>query len=375
MRLLACVLALAAFAGPARADSPPAELLEEAKQLLIVGACSDGTPAKVKPESIAAHCKEVHKIQQDYKASWQTEATTFFAAHVPTGIPKTVVYPFAGGDLASALAVFPDADEITTLALEPAGDPRALAKLDDKGVKGALTVVSKGLTLLYKRNYSHTIDMIEFMRGAKLPTQLIFSLSALSMYGYEPVAMRYFALTETGDIRYLSAADLDKADAIKDVGKRNQELANVEVRFRKIGSKREQVFRHIVANLDDAHLKKSPGALAHLTKKGRVSAMTKAASFLLMFDDFKTMRKYIIDQVDWMVSDATGLSPKYGKSAGFEYETWGTFERSEMDPGAPFSPVWAAEFKAQPKRELKFRFGYPDIKFRNHLIIMKKAKT
>ncbi|MEO8703836.1 MAG: hypothetical protein ABI867_27545 [Kofleriaceae bacterium] len=373
MRLTACLFTLGAFATPALADSPPAELVDEAKQLMIVGACADGTPAKVKPDTIAAHCKEVHKIQQDYKSSWQGEATTFFAAHVPAGIPKTVVYPFAGGDLASALAVFPDADEITTLALEPAGDPRALAKLDDKKVKGALATVSKGLTLLYRRNYSHTIDMIEFMRGAQLPTQLIFSLSALSLYGYEPVSMKYFELTDAGDLRYLSVADLDKADAIKDVGKRNQALANVEIKFRKIGSKREQTYRHIVANLDDAHLKKSPGALAHLTKKGRVSAMTKAASFLLMFDDFKTMRKYIIDQVDWMVSDATGLSPKYGKTAGFEYETWGTFERSEMDPGAPFSPVWAAEFKAQPKRDLKFRFGYPDIKFRNHLIIMKKA--
>ena len=129
----------------------------------------------------------------------------------------------------------------------------------------------------------------------------------------------------------------------------------------------------LVANLDDQHLKKSPQALDHLVKKGRISAMTKAASFLLMFDGFDTMRKYIIDNVDWMVSDATGLSPKYGKKVGFEYETWGTFERSEMDAGAPFSPVWATEFKAQPARDLKFRFGYPDHKFRNHLIIMKKT--
>jgi hypothetical protein len=211
------------------------------------------------------------------------------------------------------------------------------------------------------------------MRGAQMPTQLIFSLSALSMYGYELTSMKYFNLGDDGSIKYLTKADLDKADAIKDVGKRNQTLANVEIKFRKAGTKREQTYRHIVANLDDQHLKKSPGALVHLTKKGKVSAMTKAASFLLMFDGFNTMRKYIIDNVDWMVSDATGLSPKYGKTAGFEYETHGVFERSEMDAGAPFSPIWAAEFKAQPKRDLKFRFGYPDVKFRNHLIIMRKA--
>ena len=44
--------------------------------------------------------------------------------------PKTVVYPFGGGDLMSALVAFPDATEITTISLELAGDPRRLEKLD-----------------------------------------------------------------------------------------------------------------------------------------------------------------------------------------------------------------------------------------------------
>ncbi len=376
--ILATGLCLAATA-PARADrvsvaDRPAQLLDEAKELMVVGVCADGTPTTVKPATIAAHCRAMHKMQAAYKASWQAHATAFFHDHVPNTVPKTVVYPFAGGDLGSALAVFPDADEITTIALEPAGDPRALAKLKPREVKRQLQLSAKGMELLYRRNYSHTKDMMDFMRGAKLPTQLIFSLSALWLYGYEPTSMKYFELTDDGGIRYLTAQDLDKADKIRNQNKRNQTLANVEIKFRKLGSKHEQVYRHIVANLEDAHLKKHPAILAHLHKKGHVAAMTKAASFLLSFTNFKTMRQYIIDDVDWMVSDATGLSPKYGKPAGFKYETYGTFERSEMDPGAPFSPVWAKMFKAQPHRKLNFRFGYPDIKFRNHLIIMWRSK-
>lgn len=372
---VSCALVAAVFAAPAAAAyAEPAELVTEAKELLVIGACADGEPTKVKPDVFAAHCKEVKKIQDDYKKSWIAKAVPFFGEKVPKTIPKTVVYPFAGGDLSSALAVFPDADEITTLALEPAGDPRALAKLSEKQVKASLQIVAKELRALYRLNYSHTMNMIEAMRGGQLPTQLIFTLSALHLHGYEAVSMKYFTLADDGAIKYLAKEDLDKLDAIKDVSKRNKELANVEIKFRKIGSKREQTYRHIVANLDDAHLKKTPAALKHLEAKGKVAGMTKAASFLLSFDDFKTMRQYLIDHVEWMVSDATGLPPKYGKPAGFEYETYGTFERSEMDAGAPFSPVWAAEFKAQPKRDLAFRFGYPDIKFRNHLILMRKAK-
>jgi hypothetical protein len=371
MRLVISCALVTAFASSALAE--PAELIDEAKELLVVGGCADGTPAKVKPEVVTAHCKEVRKIQDDYKKSWIAKANPFFVEKLPKSAPKTVVYPFAGGDLSSALSVFPDADEITTIALEPAGDPRALAKLSEKQVKGALAIVQKELRALYRLNYSHTMNMIGAMRGGQLPTQLIFTLSALHLHGYEATSMRYFTLADDGTIKYLDKADLDKADAIKDVSKRNKELANVEIKFRKQGTKREQTFRHIVANLDDPHLKKTPAVLTHLKAKGKVSAMTKAASFLLSFDGFTTMRQYLIDHVEWMVSDATGLPPKYGKPAGFEYETYGTFERSEMDAGAPFSPVWAAEFKAQPKRDLAFRFGYPDHKFRNHLIIMRKT--
>lgn len=361
------------WAAAAFADEPR-NLLEEAKGLLVVGACADGAPpAGVKPEVIAAHCKKVKAAQEAYKTGWIAQAREFFAANVPASAPKTVVYPFAGGDLSTALTVFPNADEITTLSLEPAGDPRALGKLSDKQLKAALATVATELSSLYRANFSVTMNMIGAMRGGQLPTQLIFSLSALALHDYEPTSMRYFKLTPEGDVQYLTTADFEAIDKIAAVGKRNQALANVEIRFKKKGGTKEQVYRHIQANLDDAHLAKEPAALAHLTKKGNVAAMTKAASYLLSFDGFNTMRKYITDNVVWMVSDSTGLPPKYGTPAGFEYETWGRYEESNMKAGGAVTPAWKAMYKAQPRRELKFRFGYPDKRLRGHLIIMRKA--
>ncbi len=258
----------------------PQELVDEARELLVVGACADGTSAKIKPEIYAAHCKTVRAAQDDYKKQWLAPAAEFFKANVPAGLPKTVVYPFAGGDLSTALAVYPDADEITTISLEPAGDPRALGRLSEKELKAALPTVSTELSALYRHNYSKTMDMISAMTGARLPTQLIFGLSALWMHGYELTGMRYFTLTPEGDVRYLTAEDTRRIDAIGNLGKRNREYSNVELRFRRPGG-REQIYRHLLANLDDAHLKSEPATLAHLEKKGRIAAMTKAASYLL----------------------------------------------------------------------------------------------
>ena len=367
---LVATLATSAVAGPAA----PHEFLADAKALLVVGACADGAPpASVKPETVATHCKTVRATQDDYKKSWLKDASAFFAEHVPTTIPRTVVYPFAGGDLSTALTVYPDADEITTLSLEPAGDPHALGRLNDKQLTAALATVEKELGSLYRSNFSVTMNMIGAMRGGALPTNLIFSLSALWLHGYEPTSMRFFKLSDTGEVVYITDDDVAALDATKDTGARNRAYANVELRFHKVSGTHEQVYRHILANLDDAHVKSSPGALAHLVAKGDVSGMTKAASYLLTFDDFKQMRKYVVDHVKWMVSDSTGLAPTYGTPAGFDYETYGTFATSNMAAGKSIAPVWKKLFDAQPARPLAFRFGYPDGKYHGHLIIMKRG--
>jgi hypothetical protein len=373
MRILAALLIIGATASAARAEAPAHDFIDDARALLVVGACADGKPPEsVKPEIVEAHCKKVKQVQDDYKTSWITPASEWFQQNVPKTVSKTVVYPFAGGDLSTALTVFPDAEEITTLSLEPAGDPRALGKLDDRQLKEALKVVEKELGSLYKSNFSVTLNMIGAMRSGQLPTQLIFSLSALAIHGYEPVSLKYFKLDKDGEIHYLTDDDLATIDKIKNIGKRNKELANIELVFQKKGAKKTQTYRHIMANLDDNHLKKDPGALKHLEKKGHVTGMTKAASYLLSFTGFDQMRKYIIDHVDWMISDTTGLPPKYGKPAGFEYEVWGEWGKPNMNAAYGIQSDWKSLWKEQPKRELKFRFGYPDMKLHGHLVIMKR---
>jgi hypothetical protein len=373
MRILAALLIVAATATAARADAPAHDFTDDARALLVVGACAEGkAPEAVKPEIVEAHCKKVRKVQDDYKTSWVTPASEWMQQNVPKTVSKTVVYPFAGGDLSTALTVFPDAEEITTLSLEPAGDPRALDKLNDKQLKAALKVVETELGSLYKSNFSVTMNMIGAMRSGQLPTQLIFSLSALAIHGYEPVSVKYFKLDKDGEIHYLTDDDLAAIDKIKNVGKHNQELANVELVFQKKGAKKQQTYRHIMANLDDNHLEKDPGALKYLEKKGHVTGMTKAASYLLSFTGFDTIRKYIIDHVDWMISDTTGLPPKYGTPAGFEYELWGQWGTPNMKAAYGIQSDWKGLWKQQPKRELKFRFGYPDMKLHGHIVIMKR---
>lgn len=367
------LVVLALLLGTSRAWAEPAELLEEARQLSIVGACAKGE-TKQKADVVAAHCKKVTAEQEAWKKSWLGAAGPFFKALVPAGLPKSVVYPFAGGDLATALTVYPDADEITTLALEPAGDPRSLGRMNEPDLKRALAVVASELEYLYRSSFSKTMNMISAMRAGQLPTQLVFSLSALHMHGYELTGVRYFKLDTNGDVVYLTLKDIEAAGKIRDVGARNRAFGNVEIKFKKPGGKRDQIYRHIAANLDNMHLKQWNAPLKHLQRKGKIAGMTKAASYLLSYGDFSTFRDYLIANVEWMVSDTTGIPPSYGMPAGFEYETWGDWKSSNMAAGnGAVRSTWQALYQQRPGKPLAFKFGYPNGAGEGHLVTIKRT--
>jgi hypothetical protein len=385
----------AVAAGSGATASPPAlppvapvieghDFTAEGKLLLAVGACGAGKiPDGITDAEMAKHCDAVKKVQDEYAATWVKPASEFFAAHVPKDIPKKVVYPFAGGDLSTALTVYPDADEITNMSLEPAGDPRDIDTLRGKDLDRALGTVAFELHFLYTVNFSNTLNMIDAMRAGSLPTELIFALSALKVHGYDFVGLHYFKINDDGTLHYLDDADLAKAPEVTKAKaeQRNWLFSNAEVLFRKPGG-RVQIYRHIRHNLgnDDGKgvgpgLKNDPGLLKWLEAKGPIAAMTKAASYLLSWESFSLIRNYLTSHVVWMVSDATGVAPKWGKPAGYEYETYGGFVGPHIPAGQGISKDWRTEFDSEPKRELPFRFGYYDIKHVNHLIIMSKKKS
>jgi len=208
------------------------------------------------------------------------------------------------------------------------------------------------LRLLYTADFGSsqylTQEMINAFAAAELPTQLISDLSALAMHGSELVSLRYFSLDDTGAIRYLSDDDVAQApDPLSGRVKKYRGLfANAELQFRKPGG-RIQTHRHIQVNLDDNHLNEDPRVLRHLEAKRPIAAMTKAATYLLSWNAFSRIRDYLTKHVVWMVSDTTGVAPKWGKAAGFEYETYGSFARAYLEVGHTISADWHGEWQAQ----------------------------
>jgi hypothetical protein len=361
------------------------DFIAQARTLFRVAACgpTGDVPPRFDAVVVASHCDELARAYADYRRAWVDVARPFIASLRPADLPRVAVYPFGGGDLTSALTTFPDAIETTTISLEPAGDVRPVDTLPADRLAHELWVHRSHLERLFEKAHSRT-DNLEKESRTDLPGELVFALAALVVHEREPVGLRYFRLRPDGSIAYVTQGDIDAA---RTVDERRSLFANAELRFRRTGAADApvQVLRHISFNLDDAHLQSDKTLLAHLNSKrdgrrdgeAKVATMTKAASHLLWSDHFSIIRGWLLAHTDWMISDSTGIPPRFANPAGFVQDVYGTF----AGPAAfgLVDALDAADFKklfdAEPpsRRELPFRYGYPDRDGHAHLVVTRRS--
>jgi hypothetical protein len=355
--------------GSARAEEA-GDFTSDVQVLSRVAACAGDAPvpAQFDAREVASHCRALDQAVKEFRRHWLRHAGPFFTELVPAGLPETVIYPFGGGDLLAALLVFPNAREYTTLSLERAGDVRALGALPRHQIGDALGAIREQVIHLLRLAHSKTDDMRHLARR-HVPVELIDALVGMAVTGYQPVSLRYFEVKPDGTLAYVDRAEIEKAGA-----EAAPRLMNVEIEFQATGGPRK-VFRHISANLDDAHLEADPAVLRHLEAKGRVAAMTKAASYLLWWRSFTRIREYLLGHMEWMVSDSTGIPLEDARAAGFEQVTYGRFVgpffAGEQRKTEAFVRLW----KDSPYRPLAFRFGYPDSGGHSHLLVTRRMAS
>ena len=373
-------------AGTASAEDA-VDFIADAKLYFRVVACkgTDPLPATLDAPTIEKHCAEMAKRYERFTEKYVTPAQAFFAQLRPANVPTTVVYPFGGGDLASALVTYPDAKDITTISLEHAGDPTRLAKMEKKGTLNvALANYRAAIYGLLTLNDSTSENMRKLEQGG-IPGQLSFHLTGMAALGFEPVSLKFIRLDDDGTVYYLTKTDIEAVAKKKAKKKKggwvdtdfSEAYTNMELAFRKAGDPAAPVVvhRHFAWNLGDKAFKGS-ALEKHLLAKGKVVAITKAASYLIWGGGFSGIRDYLLANMVWMASDATGIPPRHAKKAGFEQVTYGTFkgpflEDADVNIGAEMAKMWAT----QPRRKLPFRYGYPDSEKNLHLMITKPIEA
>ncbi|MEM9489302.1 MAG: hypothetical protein AAGC55_09165 [Myxococcota bacterium] len=375
---LAAAASVLAIGSAASAESAQ-DFVTEAKVFYRVVACGDGEiPAGLDARAVESHCQRQLKDVQRFRTRYVAKATPFFAKHRPQGLPDKVVYPFGGGDLASALITYPDASEYTTISLEHAGDPRRLSQLNPAQLRQSLTRYRAAISGLMRNHDSASVKLKTLEKGP-LPGQLSFFIQALVALDYELVSLRYFRIEPDGSLHYYSQAEIAAVESKRATRKATKWIdtdysvafSNSELRFRKRGAGAGapvKVHRHIAANLSNERFPDS-ALRKHLEAKGQVAAMTKAASYLLWSQYFSGIRDYLLNNMVFMFSDSTGIPPRFARKAGFAQKTFGRYTGAFLKAPAVHDKAFQALWTAQPYRALSFRYGYWDPVKNRHLLI------
>lgn len=384
---LAAVVAaiLLAASGVARADDGR-DFISDARAFYRVVACggSDPVPAYLDAPTVDKHCAEMAKKYAEFQKTYVVPAQAFFAKVRPANLPTTVVYPFGGGDLGSALVTYPDAREITTISLEHAGDPTRLVHLDKRHLRAALAAYRDAVDGLLSLHDSTSENMRKLEQGG-IPGQLAFHITGMTAMGYEPVSLKFFTINDDGTLHYLTDAEIDalaskKAKKIKHAWVDTDfsvAFSNMELTFRKAGDPNAPliVHRHIAWNLANKAFKGSP-LEKYLEARGKIVALTKAASYLIWTDSFTGIRDYLLSHMVWMASDSTGIEPRAARKAGFREITYGTYTGAFLDEASKFVDAeMVKQWADERRRPLYFRYGYPDHDKHVHLMITEPRET
>jgi hypothetical protein len=379
---VAVALLVGAAARPAlairpKADATPgaASFVEDARLLMRVVACSGD--AEIPPDwakVVEAHCVEHARRTEAFHKKYVDRATPFFQGLRPSGLPTTVVYPFGGGDLVSALITYPEATEITTISLEHAGDPTRLRSLTPGQLKKSLGLFRAAIRGLLINNDSASVNMMKMERGS-IPGQLSFHLTGAAIMGYRVDEMRFFRIEPDGALHYYTAAEI--AGLAQTTAKKKKgdwvdtdfsvAFTNVELQLVKEGAQ-PLTYRHIAANLANSAFAGS-GLQKHLEQKGEIAAMTKAASYLLWNEGFSAIRDFLATHAVWMASDSTGIPPRHARKAGLVQTTYGRFTGPFLGASEVIAEAFRGLWKSQPYRKLPFRYGYPDAAGNVHMMI------
>ncbi len=375
----------APVAAPAAPAGEPAEFIDDVKVVFNVITCqSVPVPAPLDAKMVDWYCERQKPHLARFNEHWGTGGKEFLGTLRPAKVPDELVYPFGGGDMMMALTSFPDAKVITTMSLELAGDPRRLKVVKDTAtLKQSLAGLLETSNTTLLSNDSKSVNLSKIQRG-ELPGQLSMHLIGLALHSMEPVSVRFFRIEPDGTLHYYSQAEIDALEGTK--AKQLQERwkspdFSPRSRTSKCNScpwaSRTPPAAFTATSPPTCRTtgsRRTPGCSNTSSRRPRLAAMTKAASYLLWNGNFSVIRDYLTSHLDFMFSDSTGVLPKFVKKAGLTMETYGSFHQSFLATAEASQEDLRHEFEVQPKRKLPMRFGYPDgsPEKRSHLIVVRR---
>jgi hypothetical protein len=263
--------------------------------------------------------------------------------YLPKTAPKTLLYPFAGGDFFYANLFYPNRDTVIMIGLEPVGSVFDVNAIDRTKLEDYLTTLDRCMFYPHKLGFFRTLSMDDDFAHELMNGTLHTFMFYLARNGFDLHYVEYFNLDAQG-----------KAVAVEP----GAEAKGLKIGYSNKADKQVRQLVYISQDISNTANQKSPGTINYLKQRGKVVSFFKAASYLMYKDYFSDITNVVLDQSNIILQDDSGMPLSAMKNGGFDAEVLGEYTKTIGLFSNYFQKDMRAEYEAKKPAKLPFTIGY-----------------
>jgi len=346
-RIIVALIALA-FA-PAAVAAPGGLSVDETARLLAGLSAEGAALDDSRATQAARYAKEFSDRWRTYDRRIASVITKWAAEELESTPGETIYYPFAGPDLPTVHALYPDAGRFILVALQVAGPVPRLDDMTDNAFRWFMNVFRRGWVGFSRRGYFLTNDMKRDMHEESV------------LGGITPVLLGFASRLgfEVRDITPIRLA-ADGSDVEVHPGDRGDRATwnSVRLDLKRRSDGGRVIVDYVHLDLSDQSLRSDEAGRRWIERVSRHRVVTKAASHLMQRPFFSIVRDAILKHAPSLWQDETGID--YSElTPHFDITLYGDFTRAHRLWTAGVQRSLAQAYQQRDDvRPLPFRVGY-----------------
>ena len=271
-------------------------------------------------------------------STWVTEKN-----YLGSKAPKTLLYPFAGGDFYYANLFYPNRDTVIMIGLEPVGGEFGVKEVESAKLEDYLTTLDRCMFYPHKLGFFRTLSMDDDFAHELMNGTFHTFLFYLARNGFDLHYVEYFNVDAQGN----SVAVEPGAEA-----------KGLKIGYSNKSDKSVKQLVYISQDISNTANQKSPGTINYLKQRGSVVSFFKAASYLMYKDYFSDITNVVLGQSKIILQDDSGMPLAAMKQGGFEAEVLGEYTKTINLFSNYFQKDMREEYVSKKPAKLPFTIGY-----------------
>jgi len=273
----------------------------------------------------------------------------------------SIFYPFSGPDFLYAYSLFPNAKEYLMIGLEPVGTLPDFQNISAAQKAQKLNNINQSLYAILEYSFFRTLDMeVDLSNQGVLPILLVF----MARTNNQILDVQYVGVDKDGQLQE------------REPGSSAGLVPGVKISLLPEGETEPKTLYYFSTDISNDGLNKTPGFLefAKQYAEGSVTYL-KAASYLMHYDSFSTIRDLILNQSKALLQDDSGMPVRYVDEAKWERTFYGQY----IAPIQLFANRYQADlreiYQSDPNIEpLNFGIGYKFYNDSNLMLAERKSE-